>query len=252
MTCLKNAMETLSPLMPNTLKLVLKIVSKCSYGDCKNDDLERGLCFLLSSPGAYYCNVPEQRSIDSLSLGLNRPLKRSSVAWHYHNTPTNCLKQYSTHFITAIIFRGFFERKAHLGSASASRAGEGNWVEVCMVAWGAVLRRPSRKDGWLNFFLLSQRPFWPRRFPDKYMKPVFREIRARERPPHLSPCTYLPLPSSCTNKQARKSTPVGFSADAGCNGNGVSHSHALDQRSRFMGGAWRAQWCSVCHHEDFQ
>lgn len=53
----------------------IKNVLKCSYGDCKNDDLERGLWFLLSSPGTYYCNVPEQRSIYSLNLGLNRPLK---------------------------------------------------------------------------------------------------------------------------------------------------------------------------------
>lgn len=115
MTCLKIAMETSSSLMPNTLKLVLKNVLKCSYGDCKNHDLEHGLWFLLSSPGAYYCNVPEQRSIYSLNLGLNRPLKRSSVAWHYHNTPTNCLKQYSTHFITAIIFRVFFLAKCPSG-----------------------------------------------------------------------------------------------------------------------------------------
>lgn len=37
-----------------------------------------------------------------------------------------------------------------------------------------------------------------------------------------------------------------------CHRDGISHSHVWDERSRFMVGSSCAQWCSVCHHADFQ
>lgn len=83
MACLEIAMETM-----NTGNPALKNVFKSSSGD----DLERSLRFLLSSPSAYYSNVPELRSTYRFNLGFNRPF-RISVAWHRHNThTTNCLK----------------------------------------------------------------------------------------------------------------------------------------------------------------
>lgn len=106
MTCLEVAMETLNAGNP-----VLKNVFKSSNGD----DLEQSLQFLLSSPSAYYINVPELRSTYRFNLGFYRPFRRS-VAWHRHNShTTNCLKQCFTHFIRSNNFQGFLEQKCPSG-----------------------------------------------------------------------------------------------------------------------------------------
>lgn len=61
------------------------------------------------------------------------------------------------------------------------------------------------------------------------------------------PCTCLPLPSACAGKQSEGSAigPASLQT-AGRRGDGVSHSHALDQRSGFMGGARRGLNGALC------
>jgi len=96
---------------------------------------------------------------------------------------------------------------------------------------------------------------------DGYVPPFFRWIPtcvAAMRPTHVflshPPTTARRLQTDFERARPDYSrTPSeGFFTDSGCCGDGVSHSHVWDRRSRFTGGARRAQWCSVCHHTDFQ
>lgn len=125
-------------------------------------------------------------------------------------------------------------KNAHLGSASASRAGEG---------WSPL---PAPEERWmadfLSFFYSHKDPFddlGPRQIPGKL---VFPEMRRPGTKASTASCTCLSLPSRQHAPANREegAQPVGWSADAGFRGDGVSHSHALDQRSGFMGGACRA------------
>lgn len=239
MTCLEIAMETL-----NTGNLVLKNVFKSSYGD----DLEHSLRFLLSSPSAYYSNVPELRSAYRLNLGFNRPFRRS-VAWLRHNThTTNCLKQCFTLFIRSNNFQGFLEQKCPSGIGISFTC---RWRKL---AGGFPL-----KERWmvefLSFFLLSQRPLlcsWSqtnppansssRRCSDRILKRLLRLALVYH-------CRHISMRRQTERREhnwaAALQTPVSVAT--------ASHTHMRWIKGQ---GSWvvlvRAQWSSVCHYRYFQ
>lgn len=140
--------------------------------------------------------------------------------------------------------------------------------KVGAVSGRGVVRTGSvRKDERRRFFFFfpqaQTKTLLTQQAPDVYTQPGFRGIQA--------PCSrdtatarFLSHPSTTAviitpTKRLERAHPdysrtpsEGFCTESGCHGDGVSHSHVWDRRSRFMGGARWAQWCSVCHHTDFQ
>lgn len=134
-------------------------------------------------------------------------------------------------------------------------AGEATWGDFSWQKSG-LERESLRKDGRQRFFFRSDKdPFDPAgsrrgiqslQIDSSLCSGDTSTARFLSHPRHYTPTNRL------ESERQRGHLARASVWEIGCHSDGVSHSHVWDQRSRFMGGARWAQWCSVCHHGDFQ
>lgn len=198
-----------------------------------------------------------REDIHSLNLGLCRPYKTISGCLVL---PKHYSKQRLTPFFYSHSSPGFC-MKHPSGICISFTCRWGKMGGVLFSGRGVVWEQSLRKDGWQRFLSPSDKePFDPERTGQIHAASLQRDIGLQQRIHCLFPLTHSHhrcrhTPTKRPERAHRSyswTLSEGFATDTGCNGNSVSHSHVLVQRSRFMGGAQRAQWCSVCHHADFQ